>query len=334
MSDVAEADRLEGYPHPRESRRLVGHGEAEATLVRAVNSRLPHAWIFGGLRGIGKATLAYRLAKALLAEGRTNGHLDSLESDPQHPVVRRIVAGAHPDLLVVRRPADPKTGKLKSELPVDEVRRLGEFFARHASEGGRRIAIVDSADELNRNAANALLKVLEEPPPGGLLILIAHQPRALLPTIRSRCRLLTMAPLHQDEVREALAVVAPDLKNAAQLATLSAGSVGTALEMAAYDGPGLDVALTKVARSRGRDASAAHTLANEVALAAQAPRFRLLLERLQAAFAEAAEAGDPAGVEAWQMASEMARAEDTLNIDKRSIVLRLLERYAAIGRAA
>lgn len=148
MSDIAEADRLDGYPHPRESRVLIGHAGAETTLLRAINSRLPHAWIFGGLRGIGKATLAYRTAKALLARGRRGGPLETLATDPSEPVVRRIVAGAHPDLLVVRRPSDPKTGKLKSELPVDEVRRLGEFFARHASEGGSRIAIVDSADEL------------------------------------------------------------------------------------------------------------------------------------------------------------------------------------------
>jgi DNA polymerase-3 subunit delta' len=334
MSDPAEADRLEGRPHPRESTALVGHGASETALLRAVNSRLPHAWIFGGPRGIGKATLAYRLAKALLVQGGAVKHLNSLETDPRHPVARRIVAGAHPDLLVVRRPADPKTGKLKSELPVDEVRRLGEFFARHASEGGRRIAIVDSADELNRNAANALLKILEEPPGGGLLILIAHQPRALLPTIRSRCRLLTMGPLSTAEVQQVLDLVAPDLKNTAELAALGGGSVGTALEMAAYDGPGLDAALKKVARSRGRDASAAHALANDVALAAQAPRFRLLLERLQAVFAEVAAAGNPAGFEAWQLARELASAEDALNIDKRSIVLRLLERYAAIGRAA
>lgn len=334
MTDIAESDRLEGWPHPRESTRLIGHTAAEATLVRAVNSRMPHAWIFGGLRGIGKATLAYRLAKALLAQGRAGGALSSLDSDPAVPAVRRLLAGAHPDLLTIRRPADPKTGKLKSALPVDEVRRLGEFFARHASEGGRRIAIVDSADELNRNAANALLKILEEPPPGGLLILIAHQPRALLPTIRSRCRMLTMAPLQESEVREVMAQVAPDLKNAAELAGLSGGSPGAALEMAAYDGPGLDASLKKVMRSRGRDAAAAHALANDLALAAQAPRFRLLIERLEGAFAEAALAGDPAGLDGWQMAREMARAEEALNVDKRSIVLRLLEHYAAMGRAA
>jgi DNA polymerase-3 subunit delta' len=110
MTDIAESDRLEGWPHPRESTRLIGHTAAEATLVRAVNSRMPHAWIFGGLRGIGKATLAYRLAKALLAQGRAGGALSSLDSDPAVPAVRRLLAGAHPDLLTIRRPADPKTG--------------------------------------------------------------------------------------------------------------------------------------------------------------------------------------------------------------------------------
>lgn len=133
---------------------------------------------------------------------------------------------------------------------------------------------------------------------------------------------------------QALALVAPDLKDAAGLAALSGGSVGGALEMAAFDGLGLDAALKKVARARGRDASAAHALANDVALAAQAPRFRLLLERLQAAFAAAAAAGNPAALDGWQLARELGAAEDALNIDKRSIVLRLLERYAALGANA
>ena len=334
MSELAEADRLEGWPHPREAQGLIGHDDAEQTLLRAVNARLPHAWIFGGLKGIGKATLAYRLAKALLVQGRSTASLATLDTDPSLPAVRRVVAGAHPDLLVLRRPADPKTGKLKSELPVDEVRRLGEFFARHSAEGGRHIAIIDSADELNRNAANALLKTLEEPPKGGLLIVIAHRPRALLPTIRSRCRLLTMAPLTEAEVGRTLDRIAPDLKDAATLVRLSGGSVGAALEMAAFDGPGLDASLRKIAASGGRDASAAHALANDLALAAQAPRFRLFLDRLQAAFAERAAGGDRAALDSWHLAAELARAEDSLNIDKRSIVLRLLQHYAAIGRAA
>lgn len=330
MSELPEADRLEGWPHPREARTLIGHGEAEATLLRALNGNMPHAWIFGGLKGIGKATLAYRLAKAVMVRGKGRAPLTTLDTDPEAPAVRRIVAGGHADLLTLRRPADPKTGKLKGELPVDEVRRLGDFFSRHSGEGGARIAIVDSADDLNRNAANALLKTLEEPPPGGLLILIAHRPRALLPTIRSRCRLLTMTPLSDADTQRALHQVAPDLDNAAALARLSGGSVGAALEMAAYDGPGLDAALQAVARRRGRDANAAHTLANDLAAAAAAPRFRLFIDRLQAAFAAAAAAGDRAALDAWQMTADLARAEDALNIDKRAIVLRLLDRYAAL----
>jgi DNA polymerase-3 subunit delta' len=330
VSDLPEPDRLEGWPHPRESQILIGHHAAEETLLRAINTRLPHAWILGGLKGIGKATLAYRVARALLARGRGADPLATLDTDPNHPAVRRILAGGHADLLVLRRPTDPKTGKLKGELPVDEVRRLGDFFSRHASEGGKRIAIVDAADDLNRNAANALLKTLEEPPEGGLLLLIAHKPRALLPTIRSRCRLLTMTPLSEGDLARALHAVAPDLDNAPALARLAAGSVGAALEMAANDGPGLDGALTAIARKRGRDASAAHALANDLALAAQAPRFRLFIDRIQAAFADAAANGNGAALDAWQMAADLARAEDNLNIDKRAIVLRLLDRYAAL----
>lgn len=331
MSELPESDRLEGWPHPREAKRVIGHGAAEATLLRAVNGKMPHAWVFGGLKGVGKATLAWRLAKALLQRGRSRAPLETLDSDPGHPAVRRLMAGAQADVLSLRRPVDAKTGKIKNDLTVDEIRRLGDFYARHAGEGGTRIAIVDSADDLNRNAANALLKTLEEPPPDSLLILIAHRPRALLPTIRSRCRVLMLSPLNERDMQTALSEVAPDMKDKAALARLSDGSVGGALEMAAYDGPGLDAALKAITARRGRDANAAHALANDLATAASAPRFRLFIDRIQAGFADAARQGDRAALDAWKMAGDLARAEDALNIDKRSIVLRLLERYAAIA---
>ena len=331
MSEAAESDRLEGWPHPREATRLIGHGDAEATLLKAVNGKMPHAWVFGGLKGIGKATLAWRLAKALLQRGRDRSPLASLDSDAAHPAVRRLMSGAQGDVLSLKRPTDPKTGKIKNDLTVDEVRRLGEFYARHAGEGGTRIAIVDSADDLNRNAANALLKTLEEPPPDSLLILIAHRPRALLPTIRSRCRMLMMSALNETDMTTALNLIAPDMKDRAHLARLSAGSVGGALEMSAYDGAGLDASLKAIVARRGRDASAAHALANDLAAAGGAPRFRLFIDRVQAGFADAARRGDRAALEAWKMAGDLARAEDSLNIDKRSIVLRLLERYAALA---
>lgn len=331
MSETPESDRLDGWPHPREATRLIGHAMSEATLLKAINGQMPHAWVFGGLKGIGKATLAWRVAKALLQRGRSRAPLDTLDSDPGHPAVRRLMSGAQADVLSLKRPTDAKTGKIKNDLTVDEVRRLGDFYSRHAGEGGTRIAIVDSADDLNRNAANALLKTLEEPPPDSLLILIAHRPRALLPTIRSRCRLLMMPPLSDAETSMALKMVAPDLKNSAALAGLSAGSVGGALEMSAYDGAGLEASLRAVAARRGRDTSAAHALANDLAAAGSAPRFRLFIERIQAGFASAAKDGDKSALDAWKMAGDLARAEDNLNIDKRSIVLRLLERYAAIA---
>lgn len=331
MSELPESDRLEGWPHPRDALRLVGHAASEETLIKAINGQMPHAWIFGGLKGIGKATLAWRVAKALLQRGRSREPLTTLDSDPTYPAVRRLMSGAQADVLSLKRPTDPKTGKIKNGLTVDEVRRLGDFYSRHAGEGGTRIAIVDSADDLNRNAANALLKTLEEPPPDSLLILIAHRPRALLPTIRSRCRLLLMPALSEDATAEALQAVAPDMKGAAALARLAAGSVGGALEMAALDGAGLDASLSAIAARRGRDASAAHALANDLAATASAPRFKLFIDRIQARFAEAARDGDRRALDAWKMAGDLARAEDSLNIDKRSIVLRLLDRYAAIA---
>lgn len=331
MAEPIDSDRLGQYPHPREARRLHGHAQAEVTLLKALQGRMPHAWIFGGQKGIGKATLAYRLAKALLASpGRTPA---TLETDPDASAIRRILAGAHPDLLTLRRPWDHKSGKVKGDLTVDEVRRLADFFARHAAEGGHRIAVVDAADDMNRNAANALLKILEEPPPHGLLILIAHAPRALLPTIRSRCRMLTMNPLQDADVARVLDNVAPDLPDRQALVAMSGGSPGAALTMADHDGPGLDRTLTQIRALRGRDANAMHMLANELAPASAEPRYTMLINRLKAAFAAEAASGDRQALDAWQMATDLARAEEGLNIDRRAVVLRLLDRYASMGSA-
>src|SRR5271165_3045369 len=178
---------MSSAPEPRANPLLLGHEAAEATLAAALHSgRLHHAWLLTGPAGIGKATLAFRFARRLLA-----GHGgEGLQLDSTHPVFRRVAVGAHADLLTVERAFDPKRKRQRTEIVVDDVRRIGGFLHLTPAEGGWRVVVVDGADELNRNAANALLKVLEEPPPRALLLLTAAAPGRLPATIRSRTRRL------------------------------------------------------------------------------------------------------------------------------------------------
>jgi DNA polymerase III subunit delta' len=231
---VPESDRAGELPHPRDRQELFGHDAAARTLAAAARSgRLHHAWIIAGPKGVGKATLAWRFARALLAYGADECP-DDLSVPAEHQVSRLVSALSHPDVLLIRRPWDPERKRVRTVVTVDEVRRLRAFFSQHASGGGYRIAIVDSADDMNTQAQNALLKVLEEPPARGLLLLISQVPGALLPTTRSRCRLLTLRPLEPEPMREAMAALAPDVdpKQRDVLAALAGGAPGRAAELA------------------------------------------------------------------------------------------------------
>ena len=230
---------------PRETTALFGHGDAERTLLDAYKGgRIPHAWLIGGPPGIGKATLALRLARFVLAHPDPRApevqKATSLAVDPRHPVARRIAAQAQGDLLVLERSINEQTGKLYTVIRVDDVRRTVSFFGSTAGEGGWRIAIVDAVDDLQREGANALLKVLEEPPQRSLLLLTSHAPGRELPTIRSRCRRLLLRPLATEDVARALAEATgrgadePEVRQAAEAAE---GSVGRAIGL--LDGPAL-----------------------------------------------------------------------------------------------
>jgi DNA polymerase-3 subunit delta' len=233
-----ETDAIEPR-HPRETTVLFGHGEAEQALLEAYRGgRLPHAWLIGGPPGIGKATLAYRMARFVLAypdpQAPPVRNATSLDVGAEHPVTRRITAQAQGDLLVLERTINEKTGNLRQDIQVDDVRRTVPFFGSTAGEGGWRVTVVDAVDELNPAGANALLKVLEEPPRRALLLLVSHSTARVLPTIRSRCRLLALRPLAQDDVaRAAAAAVAaqPDEPNISAAAAAAEGSVGRALAL-------------------------------------------------------------------------------------------------------
>jgi DNA polymerase III subunit delta' len=237
---VADDDReSDDEPrHPRQTTALFGHGDGEHALLEAYRAgRLPHAWLIGGPRGIGKATLAYRMARFVLAHPNPAApdvqSADSLAVAAEHPVARRITAQGQPDLLVLERTIG-ETGKMRQDIAVDDVRRSVSFFGSTAGEGGWRIAIIDAVDELNLSGANALLKVLEEPPRRALLLLVSHAEGTVLPTIRSRSRLLRLRSLSDADVASAAAAALerkadePDLQSAAKLAQ---GSVARALAL-------------------------------------------------------------------------------------------------------
>jgi len=226
-------------PAPRANPRLLGHESAEAQVIEAIRTnRLHHAWLITGPRGIGKATLAYRFARALLA-GQTEGA--SLGLPEMHPVFKRVAASSHADLLTVEREYDPKRKRMQTEIVIDSVRDVVSFMHLTPADAACKVVVVDGAETLNRNAANGLLKVLEEPPARSVLILTCETAGSLPVTIRSRCRRLELAPLPQADVEMLLGAYMPDLEPEARarLAGLAEGSIGQALYLASASGIGL-----------------------------------------------------------------------------------------------
>jgi len=240
MADDAsvELDRFSSARHPRDVERLFGHEREEAQLLAAYRSgKMPHAWLLAGPDGVGKASFAYRAARFILAHpdplAETVQTASSLDSNHQTAVGRRISAQSHGDLLALRREIEAGKKTVPTEIKVDQVRKAIQFFSSTAAEGGWRIAIIDTMDELNRSGANALLKLIEEPPPRSLFFMVTSAPGRLLPTIRSRCRLLTFRPLKESEIVGALMdqPVPPNLESASKAARHAGGSVKAALKL-------------------------------------------------------------------------------------------------------
>ena len=301
MSDLPEPDCVEGAPHPRATARLIGQPTAEAAFLQAFKGgRLHHGWLITGPRGVGKATLAWKLARFLLATPDDDGGMfappppESLDIPDDHPVARRLIALSEPRLFLLRRAANDKGDRLQSVISVDEVRRMKRFFELSAADGGRRVAIIDSVDEMNPSAANALLKLLEEPPPRVTLLLISHQPAKLLPTIRSRCRELRLTPLTPDDLSDALTQaggeVAPE--NRVALAQLAGGSVGEAFRMTNLDGLKLYASLIRLFTTLPRlDRPRAQTLSEAGAGKGAEAQFELIVTLLDLFLARMARAG-------------------------------------------
>jgi len=342
----------EGERSPRTTTQLIGHQAAEHAFLDAWNSgRLAHAWMICGPRGIGKATLAYRIARFVLSGGGGGGLFggppDSLDIGADHPVIRRIAAGGHADLKVLERAwTDDKKTKLRTEIAVDDVRTVGGFLSLTPAEGGWRVVIVDAADEMNRSSANAILKVLEEPPRNALMLLVSHSPGRLLPTIRSRCRRLMLKPLANDQVQGLLQASKPDLapEDAAAISRLAEGSIGKAMALEAEGGLGLYRDMVGLMAGLPRlDVQSLHEFGDKVARADES--FRTVTDLFCWWIARAATAagrGDMAEVvsgeaalqnklvsaagldrwvELWEKTTHLFGRADAVNLDRKQVLL-------------
>jgi DNA polymerase-3 subunit delta' len=343
---VGVEDEESAIIRPRLTHGLFGHADAEQALLDAYRSgRIPHAWLIGGERGLGKSTLAYRMARFVLAYPDPTlpavQKAVSLGVPDDHPAARRIAGQAHSDLLVLRRLVNEKTGKLFTEIRVDDVRRTIPFFGSTAGEGGWRIAIVDSVDELNAAGDNCLLKVLEEPPPRALLLLISHAPGRVLPTIRSRCRALLLRPLATDDVARAALAAAdgtatPDDIQAA--AAVSGGSVGRALALLEGDALELRRMVTGLLdRLPAVDPLALHALGDEIAGTAAEP-LAAFMDAVNTWLGDRLRNGPQQSprlariAEVWTRVNDAARDAEAYNLDRKPFVFSVFGQLADAAR--
>ncbi|MGU3537810.1 DNA polymerase III subunit delta' [Methylobacterium sp. A54F] len=351
--DDVEPGDLAGVPRPRETTRLVGHAAAEAAFAEAIRAgRLHHAWLIGGPPGIGKATLAYRVARWLLANPGSAQVPDRLDVPAEHPAARKVAALSHPNLVALRRHRQPGAKgtpqkALPTKIPVDAARRALDLFGATAGNAGYRICVVDSAEDLNPNSANALLKMLEEPPPASLFLIVSHAPGRLLPTIRSRCRALALRALAPEAVAGIVAgfpapfaAPAPDI-----LARAAAASEGSVAKTVAMLDPATAALVAEVeallARLEQPDWRRILALAERLAGRDAEPLFEASLDavfRFVSAELDRRRAEAPARlaalVEVCDKIARAAREAATYNLDRRPLVLSLFGDLAGAVRTA
>jgi DNA polymerase III subunit delta' len=340
-------DQLSDAPHPREQHALFGHEEAERAFLDAWRAgRLHHAWLIGGPGGIGKATLAYRMARFLLANGDGRGtESGSLAVAGDHPVARQVAAQSHPDLAVVRR-GPRKDGKgYSAEISVGDVRRGLGVFASGAGAGGYRICIVDSADDLNAASANALLKLVEEPPARSVFLIVSHAPQRVLPTIRSRCRRLLLRPLGETGLRAALRSLGSpwaelDAERIGRAVALGDGSVRRAIQMFDQDATAvIDEVSAVLAELPRLDLKRVLALGERLSRRGADDGFALALDTLDRWVSDQLQVHAAAGaarlaplVEVCEKVARAASEVDIYNLDRRPLVLSMFADLAEAVR--
>ena len=340
-------DTIPDIAEPAENAFLIGHDEAAAQVAQAYRAgKLHHALLLSGPSGIGKATFAFHLAEHLLRHPAPERAPDGLSPrDAGSPLFRQIAQGAHPGVLHLTRPLNEKTKAFKSAVTVDEIRRIGRLLSMTSHDGSWRVVIVDPADDMNANAANALLKNLEEPPPRTQFVLIAHSPGGLLPTIRSRCHLMRLKPLDGPALLDVLGRLGTELPETeggrAALAERAGGSAREALLLTRYGGLDIAEAIARALEARefpvgeawrlaeavgGRDRTVQFSIFNQMALDTVA--------RWARQAAGDAQPGVAAGhSELWREIGRLIAETETYNLDKRQHVMGLLRRMWQAARA-
>jgi DNA polymerase III subunit delta' len=344
--DLPEADALPGAPHPRHVYSLIGHKRAEAEMLSAYReARLAHAWLIGGKDGIGKATLAWRFARFVLAnpDPATTAVREArdLHVEPTHSAARLLAGLAHPDFALIRREWQPASKRLASEIAVEAVRHGLQVFQLSAAFGGWRIAIVDSAEDLNRNSANALLKMVEEPPQRSLILIVSHRPGQVLPTIRSRCRRLRLDPLNKDEIVRALVGLGPPWSEAGHKAIAAAanradGSVREALVRLAPESEAASALIDSILAGLPRpDPRAVARLADAVSGRAGDETYRAFHRELYDWLVTYARDVEPRSLRVegiaglWDRIRDAERETEELNLDRKLHILALFAEIAA-----
>ncbi len=348
--DVAEPDGFEGAPHPREQFAFFGHQEGEGAFLEGLRSgRLHHAWLIGGAQGIGKATLAYRVARTVLDPRKSRDpHIASLDVAPDAAASRQVAALSHPNLSVLRRAPATDKKAASSTIPVDAVRRALGMFGSTAADGGYRVCIVDSAEDLTISSANALLKVIEEPPPRSLFLIVSHAPQRVLPTIRSRCRRLLLRPLEDRDIRAAIASLGSPWSGiptdtVEQALRYGEGSIRRTLELLDADKVSFIGQVTRLLDGLPKtDTKQVFALAEALSKRDADDSYELTLETVQRWVSERLyeRAGLGASrlaplVEVCEKIARTAREIDVFNLDRRPFILTLFDDLAdAVRRAA
>jgi len=328
-------------PHPRDTYDLMGGETPEQALLTAMSGgRLHHAWLLAGPEGVGKATLAYRTARRLLGGLPSPAH-GALGTSPDDPVARLVAGRAHPDLLVLQR--DPEDGKSRKQIPVEEARELPAFFAKTPAMATWRVAIVDAADDLNASGANALLKILEEPPERGIILLASHRPGALIATIRSRCRILRFSPPPVDRTAVWLAERAGiGSGEATVLSAMAGGAPGRAWRLASGGALEADAAArTLLAALPKADPAAMLALSDSFRGPQGAERFALVMDRLARRVHETASARALSGegaelvgwAEAFALLASLPGEVEAINLDRGDAFFSALARLKAVATA-